>query len=262
LLGTWLQHIRRDPCPYMLFAVIDAEEITSVSPEIRISLQNMLSDARYDPAYLERMAQYLGWKNVQGIIAKGMPGSNSARRGEFAEALSNVVLEQSHGYVIPVRKLRFKITSGQSLPATDTLALKLDANGKISEVCYVESKLRSYLDTAAALDGCGQLQNDFNDYLPDMLTFISANLFERNHPLFHAFAMYMRDRTDTKDLDTFRLSLCWEHAEWNERVLINLEDSGIALPSLTVHVIRVWKLIALTNELFNALGIVDVSDGD
>ncbi len=252
----------RNPCPYTLFAVVDAEEITSVSPEIRISLQNMLSDARYDPAYLERMASYLGWKNVQGIVAKGMPGSSSARRGEFAEALINVVLEHSHGYTIPVRKLRFKITSGQSLPATDTLALKLDASGKICEVCYVESKLRSYLDAAAAIDGCRQLQSDFNDYLPDMLTFISANLFERNDPLFHAFATYMRDRTDAKDLDTFRLSLCWEHVDWNERVLVNLEENGIDLPSLTVHVIRIHTLIALTDELFNALGIVDVSDGD
>jgi len=262
LIGKWLHHTHRNPCPYKRFAVIDTREIRGVSPEIRTILQKMLSDARYDPDFLAKVASSLGWKNVHALIAKGMPGADNGRRGEFGESLIASILEWDYGYIIPVWKLRFKITSGESLPATDTIALKLDATGKIYEMCYIESKLRNSADTAAAIKGCEQLQIDFNDNLPDMLTFIATILYERNDPLFDAFAAYMRVRTDTRDHDTFRLSLCWEHTKWTERILSNLEKSGIDLPRLTVHVIRIQELGTLTDELFNALGIINISDDD
>ena len=114
----------------------------------------------------------------------------------------------------------------------------------------------------AAVNGYQQLRNDYESKSPDILSFIAARLHERNDPVYEAFKAYMRDRRDTTDLDTFRLSLCWEHSVWHERVLENLQEAGIDLPRLTVHVIRIPYLRQLTDEPFARIGVTVVSDDD
>ena len=70
----------------------------------------------------------------------------------------------------------------------------------------------------------------------------------------------MRERRDTTDRDTFRLSLCWDDLAWREKVLENLQDYGVTLPKFTVHVIRINGLRQLTDELFAAFGVTEVYD--
>jgi hypothetical protein len=209
------------------------------------------------------MAKYLGWEQVsKQIVATIMPGLPTAKRGEFGEVLFAAILEEFHDYKIPVPKLRFKITAGQSLPATDILALKVDEISAIIEVCFVESKLRTTSDNTAAVEGYKQLQSDYESKLPDILTFIAARLHERNDALFETFASYMRDRGDVTDKDNFRLGLCWERSEWHEKVLQNLQENGVDLPRLTVHVIGIDNLRQIIDELFAELGIEEVFDDD
>jgi hypothetical protein len=62
------------------------------------------------------------------------------------------------------------------------------------------------------------------------------------------------------DLDG--LSLCWEDTAWRERVLENLQDAGVEVPRLSVHVMRIHHLRHLTDELFAEIGVVAVSDDD
>src|SRR5712691_11907730 len=100
------------------------------------------------------------------------------------------ILEQFHGYKIPVQKLRFKITKGESLPGTDILALKTNIEGLITEVCFIESKLRTSSDNRAAIEGCNQLQGDYNSKFPDMVDFVTQRLYERQDPLFRPFLLY------------------------------------------------------------------------
>jgi hypothetical protein len=210
------------------------------------------------------MANHLGWQKVSNLIIKPqVPMNINIRRGRFGEILTSAILEQFHNYIIPVRKIRFSITGGQSLPATDAVALKTDQRGSIIEVCFVESKLRTRtleVDCSVAAKGCEQLAADYTKILPDILSFIAQRLHERMDPLFDKFASYMRSRSDTTDMDTFRLGLCWDRAEWNESILENLEDAEPKLPRLTVHVIRINNLRQLTDELFGAIGITEVFD--
>jgi hypothetical protein len=87
-------------------------------------------------------------------------------------------------------------------------------------------------------------------------------LYERSDPVYEAFKAYMHHRQDTTDQDTFRLSLCWEDTAWRGRVLENLQDAGMEVPRLTVHVMRIHHLRHLTDELFAEIGVVTVSDDD
>lgn len=262
MLNEWLNQHARNPGPYSQFQVVDVEQISQLSPGIRSCLVHLLRDARFDPHFLSDMAGVLGWESVRQIVEKGMPSRPGAQRGEFGEVLTTEMLSSFHGYKIPIFKLRFKMTANQSLPATDILALRIDQNGSIVEVCFVESKLRTSADSMAAVDGYKQLQSDYEAKLPDILSFIAARLHERDDLVYDAFRVYMRERMDTTALDSFRLSLCWEHAVWRESVLENLQESGVELPRLTVHVIRIPGLRQLTDELFAEIGIAAVSDDD
>jgi hypothetical protein len=262
MLSDWLNWCERNPCPYSQFQVTDIEERDAPSQDVKTYLANLLRTARFDPQFLHDMAQTLGWAGVQRMIAQGIPTVSSAKRGEFGEVLMTEILSNFHGYTIPIFKLRFKMTANQSLPSTDILALKIDATGAITEVCFVESKLRTTADAMVAVEGCRQLQQDYEAKLPDILAFVAARLYERDDPVYETFRAYMRHRRDTTEQDTFRLSLCWEHTAWRERVLENLQDAGVEVPRLTVHVMRIYHLRQLTDELFAEIGVVAVSDDD
>lgn len=262
-LNGWLGWNKREPCPYSQFQVIDVREVHGLSQDIKTYLVDSLRVARFDLEFLKDMAKHLGWERVnEQIVAGGMPRLQTMKRGDFGEVLFASILKEFHSYKIPVPKLRFKITRHQSLPATDILALKMDGSGSVVEVCFAESKLRTSSDNMAAVEGYEQLQNNYECRLPDILKFVAARLHDRNDPLFHPFASYMQNRTDTTDKDTFRLGLCWEHSEWREKVLENLEENAVDLPRFTLHVIGINGLRQIIDELFAQLGVGEVVDDD
>jgi hypothetical protein len=263
MLHTWLRKEDRGTAPGNVLAVTDIQEFCERSDDIGQHLSHLVREARFDAGFLASMAEQLGWSRVRDdIITRAMSGNATAKRGEFGEVLVSGILEEFDGYIVPVRKMRFKITPGQSLPATDMLGLALNTDGNISEVLYVESKLRTTRDDMVAVDGYKQLQNDYSSKLPDMLTFVANRLYEWNHPLYESFRDYMGDRLDNRDKDGFCLSLCFDTDEWQERALVNLEDYGISDPTPRVFVIRLSNLRALTDEVFAGVGVTEVIDDD
>jgi hypothetical protein len=263
MLYNWLSKDDRDIVTPNALAITDIQEFCELSDDVSQHLSELVREARFDTGFLESMAEQLGWAGVRDqIIARAIPGNVTAKRGEFGEVLISGILEQFDGYTVPVRKLRFKITSGQSLPATDMLGLALDHDGNVSEVMYVESKLRTTHDDMAAVEGYKQLQNDYSSRLPDILIFVANRLYEQNNLLYESFRDYMGDRLDSRDKDVFCLSLCFDTDEWRERALENLEDYGIGKPVPRVFVIRLSNLRALTDQVFAGIGITEVHDAD
>ncbi len=269
MLDKWLGWRKRQPSSFSEFEVIDVKEINKLSSEAKLYISRTFLNARIDPEYVKSMTELLGWQKVKGlIIERGVPKLTRVKRGEFGETLICAILEQFHGYKIPIFKLRFKQIANETLHGTDTIALVIDSEGLISEVCYVESKLRTdNSNKMIAVEGYNQLKNDYEDKLPQTLLFISQRLFEQRHndqmnALYGAFKAYMKDRDDTTDKDSFCLSLCWDSAMWHEKVLDNLQENGVELPRLIVHVVRIGDLRRITDEIFAELGITEVSDDD
>lgn len=255
MVKKWLNCKERKPCPYTCFKVVDVQETSEPSPEVKSILRDQLKTAYFSSEYFESMAEFLGWKRVKkDIIAKKVPTLPNIKKGDFGEALMVTLLSYFHEYQIPVPKLRFKIIGNQTLPATDFLALKIDKNNSIVEVCFVESKFRGYLDRYAAVNGYNQLQNDYSVRLPNILTFVAERLYERKDVLYESFRYYMRDRKDTTDIDSFHLGLCWERDSWEESVLEKLEENGVNLDILTVSVVCIGGIRNLTEEIFKKLG--------
>lgn len=267
MIGSWLNSTEREPCPYSQFKLIDVDEFMVLSEPTSSHLAELLRDARFDPGFLEAMSAHLDWKGVRELIIRGgVPEAIPPKRGDFGEILITAILKEVHGYTIPVSKLRFKVTKDQLMPGTDSLALRVNGKGVVTEVCFVESKLRTSIrgeqDRMVAVAGCSQLKKDYENKLPDILPFMAARLYEAHNELFDAFADYLRTRRDTTDLDTFRLGLFVDREAWDERVLQNLEDHNEVLPRLVVHAVRINNLGAICNELFARMGVSEVSEDD
>ncbi len=199
-LSKWLGWKKRKSSPYSEFETIDVHEVCEPSSEIKEDISQLFLAMRFDPEYLGRLTKELNWQNVNQIIQQGVPLQEKIKRGEFGEMLACAMLEQFHGYIIPVPKLRFKQIANETLHGTDTLALMVDDNGVISEVCYVESKLRNdSRNRMVAVEGCEQLKNDYENKQPPILRFVSQRLFEQRgqssnkQALLDAFFRYMRD---------------------------------------------------------------------
>jgi hypothetical protein len=263
MLTEHFEIVARDPCPYSQFAVVDVNQLRELTAQAREEIRDVLVTARFAPSFLANLAEELGWEMVkERIVDEGIVKRGTVSRGDFGEAMFDRFLEEHHGYIIPVKKLRFKVTAGQSLPGTDILAFRLNARSEITEVCYVESKLRTIRDYTVAVKGYEQLREDFESRLPEILTFIAARLDDRSDPLLPAFRDYLRNRLDTTDMDYFRLGLCWDFALWNERALDNLEDNGVELPTLVVHVLRIEALSTLCDEILTDIGSTTIIDDD
>ena len=236
------------------------EEKTKIDENIKSYLRKSLLAARIDPNMLSTAVKRLGWKKTLNLLVRpSQPTKPKKRRGDFGEILTSAILVELMGYTIPVQKLRFTIKPEQSLPGTDIIAIK-KGNGYFSEMCFVESKLRTSNDRfscRAAIEGYEQLRRDYLDRVPDMIQFILARLHERGDPLFYEFLNYLNNRQDLTHIDRFRLGLTWEHGKWKEEVLELLEKDVEEknLPRTVVQRVLVQELKTNIKDLFESIGV-------
>src|SRR5258708_34648355 len=224
MLNQWLRWQPIVPNPYKKFSIIHVDHIDQLQPAVQAHLLELMLRAKLEDDFIERVSSRLNWDSKiirKHLIKRLLPVQSNAKRGEFGETLISALLEQFAGYFIPVPKLQFKLTSGQSLPATDALAIKVDASNSITEVCYVESKLRTRTDNNAAVQAAHQLQHDISVTTPDILSFVTRILHKQNSPLADPFIDYLADRNDTREKDSHCIGLCWDKTVWTDTVLAN-----------------------------------------
>jgi hypothetical protein len=259
-LSDWLQWKAKST--YTKFSLIEVDESNPVSDEINRYLSNLVLSARMDLELLKVAAKHLGWERVGELLVAGrQPTLPSAKRGDFGEVLTSALLVEFHNCIIPVQKLRYAITSNQRLSGTDAIAIKKEG-GKISEVYYVESKLRTTHDTGAAVEAWNQLVDDYSKKLPDMISFVLARLFERGDPLFNDFLNYASDRKNAAGIDRFCIGLVWDCDKWSTTVLDNLDGSiDPKLPRALVPRVHISDLARKTDAIFEAIG-TEVGDDE
>ena len=265
MLSRWLIHKVRTSTLYNKFHLIEIDEQTKMDKDMKSYLCKLLLTARIDPKMLLTAAKRVGWKKTESLLVHpSLPAKPLKRRGDFGEILTNAILVELMGYIIPVQKLRFTISPEQSLAGTDTIAIK-KGKGYFSEMCFVESKLRTANDSYschAAVEGYEQLKKDYLEKAPDMIQFILARLHDRGDPLFNDFLKYLNNRQDLTDIDRFRLGLVWDHEKWKEEVLQSLEDEVDveSIPKMVVQRVRVQKLASQVKDLFDSIGVDVITD--
>lgn len=260
LLFEWLDCNSKVSPRYINFDLIEICEKIPITSEIEAYLEMLFIEARLNLSVFQRLAQKLSWSKVRSLLSGSMPTYGTARKGFFGEVLLCALLKNIFGYIIPVQKSRYTITKDQTLPGADIIAIKTN-QGTISEVCFVESKLRTTEDNGAAIQGYDQLKKYYSKEFPDMISFVLNRLGEINSPLFNDFFNYTIDRKDLSNIESFCLGLTWETAAWREKVLKKLEENIEAnFPKLIVKRIMINNLDKTVGTIFKKFGVVELID--
>lgn len=259
MMGSWLLSQLQTPSIFKNFELIDIDEHSPLTEEIEQYLERLLLEARLNTEMLKDAARIIGWKRVQEVLVKPtQPTQWKKQAGDFGEVLTNALLTEIYAYAIPVQKIQFGVSDEQSLPGTDTIAIRRGI-GSITEMCYVESKLRTKNDKFscdAAVEGYHQLKVDYLEKVPDMISFVLARLYDQHDPLFYDFLNYINNRQDLSSIDRLRLGLVWEYDKWLDKTLELLEEEvDGSLPKLTVHRVRIQELKSLIERLYKDLGV-------
>ena len=223
-------------------------------------IADLIATSRVDPQILKHTAKKFGWDRAYAVLVGSvLPKKPNARTGQFGEVLSAAALEEFLEYKIPLPKLRLLITGDQSLPGTDTIAIKKTA-GQI-EVCYAEFKTRISRDSRAALDSYEQLSKDYSSMVPQMIRFLYLWLSSTSDPLSDDFGNYLFERSVGTDRDSFRIILVHDNDTWTDTVLQNLEDYTVAKsPKVVIDIIKIRNLSALIDEVFALAKVVGIPD--
>lgn len=264
-LADWLLVQARRPDPPGAFDLVDLAERGSRTDEIETWMAGRLLEERFSPGLLQDLVGALGWEEAAEAVRSGMPSASTLRKGYFGEVLAAEHLQHFDGYHVPVRKLRYMVASGQSLPGVDVFGVRLGSENDVVAACYMEAKVRTGTDPAAAVLSVKQLADGVSKSVPDILLFVAARLEERGDPLYDAFLAYMHDRAQTARLDEYRSFLTWEQRHWSDRVIENLfehlAESGSHLTPLTVLVTRIDDLDSMIEHCYQLAGLaVDPHD--
>lgn len=259
MLADWLESGDRPDGSFERFGVSDVTERQAISDAVKDLICAALRDSAADAAFLREAAKYVGWLGAHAIVQQRLPTVVTARRGRFGETVGVCMLEEFDGYVVPIEKGHSAITGGQSQPGTDAVVIRV-ADGAVSEVCFVESKLRTVTDNHAGVEATRQLETDYALEYPAMLTFTASRLHERSDSLFTPFMQYMASRMDLRSLDSFRVLLFYDSSTWSEQTLVNVNDEEPKLAQLHLHVVRIDGLADLVSDIFQRVGIALIAE--
>jgi hypothetical protein len=262
---NWLTVTLRDPCPYKKFSVIDVTDVALIPSTTERHLIELIIFSRISKELLEDAEKIGGDVAKRRLIAAALPSDTKVKRGDFGEVLSGALLSEVHGYLVPVQKLRYAIGADLSQPGTDLIAIRFEDQSTISEICFVESKLRTSTDTGAGVAGYNQLRGDYSSVIPKMIAFVLGRLEERKNSLYLPFLKYTLDRSAAPPKEKFHLALFYDPAVWSETTLLNLEQVVSAerdYPKLSVHAVSLQHLRGLTERVFREAGYGDIVDVD
>lgn len=91
----------------------------------------------------------LGAPATAKILRELLPKTKAARSGDFGEVLATEIAEQTLGFVVPVRRLRWKDGRNMALRGDDIVGIQIDAKGKLVALLKGESKSYATLTNAA-----------------------------------------------------------------------------------------------------------------
>lgn len=254
MISEWLEYKHRKGNTGFKFDVIDyVEKPVKTNDMITKDFGKIFVQNTIDYDYLKKLSGSIGWEKTKNeFILNTASKKKNMKKGRFGEMLSGSILEEFHKYSIPIHKLRYAITTDQSMPGTDLIAIKRNDN-EILEMCFVESKLRTTSNTSAITEGYLQLENDIHGGIPAMLKFVMSRLYDKGDPLLQLIINYLISRTDSKD--TFRIVATCDKKHWSEKSLTNLDDEiNNFKHKLVVDIIQMEDLKTKVEECYNSLG--------
>ncbi len=167
----------------------------------------LLETVRSHYDHLDRIAAdaaRLGYEKAAEILRTRMPTEERARSGDLGEILASELAEDTLGFRIPVKRLRFKDGRNMALRGDDFIGVVLAEGGQL-RLLKGESKSRQELAKPAITDGREALDRDDGRCTPESLLFVADRLLDSNDPADQALGQALRDEIGQKSLPPGRI---------------------------------------------------------
>lgn len=120
----------------------------------------------------------LGAPATAKILRELLPKTKAARSGDFGEVLATEIAEQTLGFIVPVRRLRWKDGRNMALRGDDIVGIRVDAKGKLVGLLKGESKSYAKLTNAVIEKAAEALDRDRGRPGRHAVLFIATRLRE------------------------------------------------------------------------------------
>lgn len=120
----------------------------------------------------------LGAPATAKILRELLPKTKTARSGDFGEVLATEIAEQTLGFIVPVRRLRWKDGRNMALRGDDIVGIRVDANGQLVGLLKGESKSYANLTSAVIEKAAEALDRDRGRPGRHAVLFIATRLRE------------------------------------------------------------------------------------
>jgi hypothetical protein len=126
---------------------------------------------------VQRVAD-LGSPATAKILRELLPKTKTARSGDFGEVLATEIAEQTLGFIVPIRRLRWKDGRNMALRGDDIVGIRVDASGKLIGLLKGESKSYATLTSSVIEKAAEALDRDRGRPGRHAVLFIATRLRE------------------------------------------------------------------------------------
>lgn len=120
----------------------------------------------------------LGAPATAKVLRELLPKTKAARSGDLGEVLATEVAEQTLGFTVPVRRLRWKDGRNMALRGDDIVGVRVDTNGRLLGLLKGESKSYAKLTDAVIEKAAEALDRDRGRPGRHAVLFIATRLRE------------------------------------------------------------------------------------
>lgn len=120
----------------------------------------------------------LGSPATAKILRELLPKTKAARSGDLGEVLATEIAEQTLGFIVPVRRLRWKDGRNMALRGDDIVGIRIDAKGKLVALLKGESKSYATLTNTVIAKAAEALDRDRGRPGRHAVLFIATRLRE------------------------------------------------------------------------------------
>ena len=146
----------------------------------------------------------LGYAGAEEILKSRLPQTSKAMSGDLGEIVATEFAAEIFGFMVPIKRLRYKDGRDMALRGDDFIGLVYDA-GKLL-LLKGESKSRLYLSQATIDEARSVLDRDNGRCTPISLLFVADRLLESNISELKELGKVLRREVGMKSLKNAQIS--------------------------------------------------------
>lgn len=147
----------------------------------------------------------LGYPGAEEILRARLPQTAKAMSGDLGEIVATEFASEVFGFVIPVKRLRYKDGRDMALRGDDFIGIFIDAKHDLY-LLKGESKSRLLLAQSTIDEARGVLDRDNGRCTPISLLFVADRMMESNNAEIKRIGKILRKEVGTKSLKSDQIT--------------------------------------------------------